>query len=241
MFCFDTPTYSAKGSIEIILDKKKLRDLDIKPKFVLEKIVENLKSVDIKETEGGFVIKPKDKEISLSETYRLKEKAKSIHIRGLQGITHVLPVKGEDGNYIVHCAGSNLKDALVLEEAEKEKIMTNDILGIEAARAAIIDEASKVIRDQGIDIDIRHTMFLADVMTRTGEIKGATRTGIVGEKESVLARASFETPIKHLINASLVGERDNLNSVVENVIINHPVPLGTGLPGLIATMKKGEE
>ena len=81
-------------------------------------------------------------------------------------------------------------------------------------------------------------MFLADVMTRSGTVKGVTRTGIVGEKESVLARASFETPIKHIVNASLVGEKDNLNSVVENVIINQPVPLGTGLPGLIAKMKK---
>lgn len=235
----------AKSSIEIILDKKKLRELDIKPKLVLEKIVENLKSIEVKETDSGFVLKSKDKEISLSEVYKLKEKAKLIHVIGLQGITHVLPVKNDDGNYIIHCAGSNLKDALTLEEAEKEKIMTNDIfeignvLGVEAARAAIVDEASKVIKDQGIDIDVRYIMFLADVMTMVGDIKGATRTGIVGQKESVLARASFETPIKHIVNASLIGERDNLTSVVENVIINQPVPLGTGLPGLVAKMKKG--
>lgn len=235
----------AKGTIEIILDKKRLKDLDIKSKLVLDKIAEGLKSVDVKENDSGTIIlKPKEKEIGLSEVYKLKEKAKSIHVRGLEGITHVLPVKNDDGNYIIHCAGSNLKDALLLEEAEKEKIMTNDIfeigevLGVEAARSAIIDEAGKVIRGQGIDIDVRHIMFLADVMTRSGNIKGVTRTGIVGEKESVLARASFETPIKHIVNASLVGERDNLNSVVENVIINQPVPLGTGLPGLIAKMKK---
>ncbi len=237
----------AKGSIEIVFDRKKMRELDIKPKQVLEKVVEGIKGSDVKETDDGLVIKPKDKEIALSEVYKLKEKAKTIHIRGLQGITHVLPVKNDEGNYIVHCAGSNLKEALQLEEAEREKIMTNDIfeignvLGVEAERAAIIDEAHKVIRDQGIDIDIRHIMFLADIMTRTGEIKGVTRTGIVGGKESVLARASFETPIKHIINASLIGETDNLNSVVENVIINQPVPLGTGLPGLIAKMKKSED
>ena len=83
-------------------------------------------------------------------------------------------------------------------------------------------------------------MFLSDVMTRNGEVKGVTRTGITGGKESVIARASFETPIKHIVNASLVGEVDKLNSVVENVIINQPVPLGTGLPGLFAKMKKVE-
>ena len=81
-------------------------------------------------------------------------------------------------------------------------------------------------------------MFLADLMTNTGEIKGITRGGIGGEKESVLARASFETPLKHIRNASLIGEVDTLNSVIENVIINNPVPLGTGLPGLIVKKDK---
>ena len=75
-------------------------------------------------------------------------------------------------------------------------------------------------------------------MTHSGEIMGITRTGITGSKESVLARASFETPLKHLVNAALIGETDMLNSVVENVMLNQAVPLGTGLPGLLAKMKK---
>jgi len=48
-----------------------------------------------------------------------------------------------------------------------------------------------------------------------------------------LARASFETPLKHIINAALVGEVDHLNSVVENVMLNQAVPVGTGVPDLI--------
>ena len=115
------------------------------------------------------------------------------------------------------------------------------MLGIEAARQVIMNEALEVIKNQGLDIDIRHIMFLADVMTNTGIIKGITRTGITSEKESVLARASFETPIKHIIRATLIGEKDDLNSVVENVILNQPIPLGTGLPGLVAKMKGKEK
>ena len=114
---------------------------------------------------------------------------------------------------------------------------TADVFGIEAARQTIIDEAVKVIENQGLDIDIRHVMFIADVMTTTGKIKGITRSGITSEKESVLARASFETPLVHLKNASLIGEVDELNSVVENVMLNQAVPLGTGLPGLLAKMQ----
>jgi len=103
-------------------------------------------------------------------------------------------------------------------------------------------EALEVIKSQGLDIDIRHIMLLADVMTCSGSIKGITRGGITGEKESVLAKASFETPIKHIIAASLKGEKDNLNSVIENVMLNQEIPIGTGLPDLITRIiKKGEK
>ena len=126
---------------------------------------------------------------------------------------------------------------------EKRTVTNNvleirEVLGIEAARQAIINETRKVIEDQGLTIDIRHLMLLADVMTTSGKVKGVTRGGITGEKESVLARATFETPIKHIIDASLTGERDYLNSVIENVLVNQPIPVGTGLPGLMAKMKK---
>jgi len=232
----------AKSIIEIVLDKKKMRELEIKPKEVTTKIIDSMKLMDIKDDGNVISLKHKDKTLPLSEIYKLKEKAKSIHISGVKGIIHVLPIKDENGNYIIHCAGSNLKDALKIEEADQKNIFTNDIFevyetfGIEATRTMIIKEAERVIREQGIDIDVRHIMLLADMMTNTGVIKGVTRTGISGEKKSVLARASFETPIKHIMNASLIGERDDLNSVVENVILNQPVPLGTGMPGLIAKM-----
>jgi DNA-directed RNA polymerase subunit A" len=81
-------------------------------------------------------------------------------------------------------------------------------------------------------------MLIADTMCSSGQINGITRYGIVSEKSSVLARASFETPIKHVINASLAGEVDMLNSVVENVMLNQPVPVGTGLPGLVTKVNK---
>ena len=97
------------------------------------------------------------------------------------------------------------------------------------------------MKGKGLGVDIRHIMLLADVMTSKGAVKGITRSGITGEKESVLARASFETPIKHLVRASITGEIDPLNSVIENVMINQPIPLGTGLPDLVVRMDKRED
>ncbi|MBT7497331.1 DNA-directed RNA polymerase subunit A'', partial [Candidatus Woesearchaeota archaeon] len=86
--------------------------------------------------------------------------------------------------------------------------------------------------------DVRHIMLVADTMCVNGNIKGITRYGVVSEKSSALARASFETPVKHILAAALTGERDELTSVVENVMLNQPVPLGTGLPGLVTEVKK---
>ena len=180
----------------------------------------------------------KGKENDLHEVYLLKEKAKNVFIKGVKGISYVLPVKRE-GEFIILTSGSNLKEILKVKEVDTRRTVTNDIhevysvFGIEAARQSIINESTKVIQNQGLDINIRHIMFIADVMTSNGAIMGITRSGITGGKESVLARASFETPIRHLMGAALSGEEDYLNSVIENVILNQPVPLGTGMPKLI--------
>jgi len=153
-----------------------------------------------------------------------------------------LPVKRGD-EFLIITAGSNLKEVLKLDFVDSGRITTNNIfeiatvLGIEAARQAIINEVYGVIENQGLNVDIRHIMLVADTMCNLGAIKGITRYGVVSEKSSVLARASFETPIKHIINAALVGEVDFLDSVVENVMINQPVPVGTGLPSLVTKVK----
>lgn len=233
-----------KQSVDVDLDEEKMKLYGFKVEEIIEKAMKELKNVTVKETKKGITITSNSEDVNLSVLYKIKEAAKSILVRGIPKITQVLPKK-EDNRYVILCAGSNLKEVLNMKEVESKLVTTNNIfeisstLGIEAARQAIINEAISVIENQGLDINIRHVMFLADIMTQTGVIRGITRGGISGEKESVLARASFETPINHLIDASLVGELDNLKSVIENVIINQPIPLGTGLPGLIVKVKKG--
>jgi len=215
-------------------------DLDVKELAKLMKTKVKGFNVEVEDNVITFIQKGKAEEIK--QLYDLKEKLRKVKLSGVKGIKQVLPVKRGD-EYIVLTSGTNLKDILALKEVDQERTMSNDIhevfevFGIEAARQAIIDEVFKVIEAQGLNIDIRHIMLVADIMCATGTVKGITRYGVVSEKASVLARASFETPIKHLINAGLEGETDYLTSVVENVMINQPVPLGTGLPGLVTKMK----
>ena len=227
----------------VTLNIELLNDLKILPDDVIKIVKAKVKDFSIHKSEGGFILKAKgSKADDLKSVYALKQKIKKIPLRGVKGILQVLPVKrGEE--YVILTSGINLKAILDMPEVNVERTTCNDIheirkvLGVEAARQAVIEEVHKVIEAQGLNIDVRHIMLVADIMCVTGSVKGITRFGVVSEKSSVLARSSFETPIKHIITASLEGEEDRLRSVVENVMINQPVPLGTGLPGLVTKMK----
>jgi len=83
-----------------------------------------------------------------------------------------------------------------------------------------------------LDVDIRHVMLVADIMTATGEVRQIGRHGISGEKSSVLARAAFEITVPNIIEAAIKGESDPLKGVTENVIVGQSIPIGTGLVDL---------
>jgi DNA-directed RNA polymerase subunit A" len=228
--------------VEVALDEPKITAIDLTVAAVGKTIEKALKDFDVK-VKGSIVTIKSGKDEGLNELYKLKEKIKEIHISGIKDVSQVLPVKrGEE--FIIITAGSNLKGAFENEYVDSYRTTTNnvaevaDVLGIEAARQSIINEVFKVIENQGLNIDKRHMMLVADMMCNSGTIKGVTRYGVVSEKSSVLAKASFETPIKHIISAALVGEDDKLNSVVENVMLNQAVPVGTGLPGLVTKIKE---
>jgi len=231
--------------IELKLNRQKMQDVGVTLAALGKAVEKGLgKSGSVKMGDDVAEVKLKGKdEKSLNELYKLKEDLKEIYVTGMKGITQVLPVRRHE-EFIIVTAGTNLKKVLELDFVDPTRTVSNDVyeianvFGIEAARQAIIDEVSKVIETQGLNVDIRHVMLVADTMCVSGGVKGITRYGVVSEKASVLARASFETPIKHIINAALTGEVDELNSVVENVMLNQPVPVGTGLPGLITKVKK---
>ena len=66
-------------------------------------------------------------------------------------------------------------------------------------------------------------------MTSKGEIKPIGRYGLSGAKSSVLARSNFEETVKHLVDASIIGEKDELKGIVENIIIGKTAKVGSGL------------
>ena len=175
---------------------------------------------------------------------KLMDKISQYHIKGIPEIKRVL-VTEEDGEWVIRTDGSNLPKVLNVEGVDPTRTTTNHIqeiantLGIEAARNAIIQEAVGVLEEQGLDVDIRHIMLVADIMTHTGEVRQIGRHGISGEKESVLARAAFEITVPNLVEAAVQGKSDPLKGVTENVIVGQSIPIGTGLVDLYMSTKVG--
>jgi DNA-directed RNA polymerase subunit A' len=176
---------------------------------------------------------------------KLLDKVASHLVKGIPGVRRVL-VTEEKGEWVIRTDGSNLPRVLEIKGIDPTRTVTNHIheiaktLGIEAARNVIIHEAMGVLEEQGLDVDIRHVMLVADIMTVTGEVRQIGRHGISGEKSSVLARAAFEITVPNIVDAAIKGEGDPLKGVTENVIVGQSIPIGTGLVDLyMSTLAKG--
>lgn len=163
------------------------------------------------------------------------EDLRKIKVKGIDNITRLVITKDEkEGGYVLYTEGSNLKEILEVEGLDLSRVRTNDVnqikeqLGVEAARAAIVQEAYDTLAGQGLQVDMRHLMLVADVMTADGDVKAIGRQGVSGQKSSILARAAFEITVDHLLQAGMTGEVDPLDGVAENIIVGQPVNLGTG-------------
>ncbi|WP_457554654.1 DNA-directed RNA polymerase subunit A'' [Candidatus Pyrohabitans sp.] len=208
-------------------------------KLGTEEIVARLKSIKgVEIEESGGVISLKLSNPTIKDLRKLANRALDLHLRGIKDITRVV-LRREEKEYVIYTEGSNLKDVLRIEGVDVTRTKTNDImeiqrvLGIEAARNAIINEIQDTLNEQGLIVDVRHLMLVADMMTVDGTVKAIGRHGVSGEKASVLARAAFEITVDHLLQAAVTGEYDELEGIVENVIVGRPVKLGTGMVELV--------
>ena len=179
-------------------------------------------------------------EPSYRQLLQLVEELREIVFKGIKEISRVVIRKedtddGDGEEFVLYTEGSNLKKVLDIDGVDASRTTCNNIheihncLGIEAAREQIIEETVNTLREQGLDdVNIRHMMLVADIMTNNGEIESIGRHGISGNKDSVLARAAFEVTVNHLLDAAIHGEVDDLDGVTENVIVGKPIRLGTG-------------
>jgi DNA-directed RNA polymerase subunit A" len=212
-------------------------------KITAEEVAQRIKEetdLAVDQKENLLVMAPE--EPSYRELLQLVEKIKRMSLKGVEGIKRVV-IRKEGDEYVLYTEGSSLKKVMQFDGVDPTRIKTNNIneigevLGIEAARNAIINEATDTLREQGLSVDVRHIMLASDIMTVDGEVKQIGRHGVSGEKASVLARAAFEVTVNHILDAAIRGDVDDLKGVTENVIVGQPIQLGTGDVKLVASKR----
>jgi len=165
------------------------------------------------------------------------DKMLNMKVKGIPNVTRVT-VEKEGDEWFIRTSGSNFSKTLKVEGVDRKRTITNNIfeiatvLGIEAARTAMVNEIMSTLDEQGLEVDIRHIYLIADLMTAKGEVQQIGRHGVAGTKTSVLARAAFEITVPTIAEAAVKGEVEELKGVTENVIVGLPIPVGTGMVDL---------
>ncbi|MGA1865948.1 MAG: DNA-directed RNA polymerase subunit A'' [Thermoplasmatota archaeon] len=238
----DTEVDLTRMTIAIIPREKALSKKGLSSAELMKRIRETNKKIkenQVAEEDGRFIITfMGQKKMNFKTLLNQWESIQVSKIKGIDNINRVI-IRHEGDEYILYTEGSNLQKILELPEVDVARVSTNNIieisneLGVEASRRSIFEEAKKTLSEQGLTVDARHLMLVADVMSVGGTIRAIGRHGVSGEKSSVLARAAFEITSNHLLTAGITGEIEPLAGVAENIIIGQPITLGTGAVALV--------
>ena len=174
----------------------------------------------------------------------------TIIIRGIQGIKSVSYRKDTNyyelvngkyeqiTQYILDTDGSNFLEIMNHPYVYGNGVLSSHVhdiyenLGIEAARATLLNEITNLFADAG-GVDFRHLGLLCDWMTRVGKLLSVDRYGINKQDIGPLAKASFEETEKILLKAALYGEIDPITGVSANIMTGQPIRGGTGFSEIL--------
>ncbi|KAG5643823.1 DNA-directed RNA polymerase II subunit rpb1 [Asterophora parasitica] len=172
----------------------------------------------------------------------------SVSLRGVKGVKRVFLMEqdkvvitpagsietGREKEWVLETDGVNLKTVMCIDGVDFKRTYSNscveifNVLGIEAARNAIMKELRGVIEFDGSYVNYRHLALLCDLMTHRGTLMAITRHGINRADTGALMRCSFEETVEILMEAAAVGEKDDCHGVAENVMFGQMAPMGTG-------------
>jgi DNA-directed RNA polymerase II subunit RPB1 len=169
----------------------------------------------------------------------------NIILRGVVGINKVTLRKIKDnlveksGIYkkqdiwVLDTIGTNMMDVLGVDYIDPKRTFSNDIvemfnvLGIEAARQAILNELVDVIAFDGTYINYHHYSVLCDRMTFTSKMISIFRHGINNDDIGPIAKASFEETPQIFLKAARHAELDVMRGVSANVMCGQEGFFGT--------------
>jgi DNA-directed RNA polymerase I subunit RPA1 len=160
--------------------------------------------------------------------------------------------KNPKARYALQTDGVNLESIYALQdELDVNYLITNNIAvilrvyGIEACRAAIMSEVQSVFGSYGIGVNPRHLSLISDFMTCQGSYRPCNRLGIQSSPSPFL-KMSYETSTTFLMDATLKGQRDDLQTPSARIVMGRVVEMGTGafqllqnIDGLIVNKRPG--
>ena len=141
--------------------------------------------------------------------------------------------------WMLETEGVDMMAVMSIPEVEHSRCMSNSlvetfqVLGIEGARAALVNELRGVLSFDGSYVNYRHLAMLVDVMTCRGHLMAITRHGINRKDTGPLMRCSFEETVEILYEAAAYSETDYLRGVSENIMLGQLIPVGTGCFDLV--------
>ena len=227
--------------IKLVLSPNKLRNRGCTVSEVEAALQSNKKFKT--ETTGELISLKLVEESDAPTVIAIRNKVLNSTVKGVPEIARVTLVQKDD-EWIIQTTGSNIAKVLEVEGIDKKNVRTNNVfeiagtLGIEASRNALIDELNNTLGDQGLEVDNRYIMLVADLMCSKGYMQQIGRHGIAGTKDSVLARAAFEITVPTIAHAALGGEIEQLKGITENVIVGSNIPIGSGTVDLYMQVSK---
>lgn len=196
--------------------------------------------VFLKVIEGSMLSQVKLQGVSGIRKVFLREAKRTRLDRAAGGFT-------TDTEWVLDTEGVNLMEVMSHPDVDHTRTMSNDIievlsvLGIEAARHALLKELRGVIEFDGSYVNYRHLAALVDSMTSRGYFMAITRHGINRVETGPLHQASFEETVDILFRAATYAEKDAMAGVSENIMLGALCPIGTGAFDLILDDDKAAE
>lgn len=186
----------------------------------------------------------KTSDININSIVNIANQIRETVIRGIDGIknTAVIPIAHtfitEDGSldsannmYGIETDGTNLSKILEnkflnIHECSSSSIHEIEKLyGIEAARNKTVDELMKILEGKS---NYEHASIYADEMTANGRMTSIQRSGLgKREKDNVMLRATFGSPIQVLTTAAIDSQTDDLHGMSAPLVMGTVPRFGT--------------
>ena len=187
------------------------------------------------------------------QMHTIGKRLPGILVMGLQTINKVVIHQKDipdestgEKSYELLVEGTNMQQVLATYGIKATECTSNsilevrEVLGVEGARATIIDQIGETMGSHGLKVDWRHLNLISDHMTCKGSVQGFTRHGSRRVKESVLTLASFENTDVHLFNAAFHGQVNEICGVTDCIVTGQPIDVGTGVFKLLEQHKRND-